>query len=145
MIVDNKSSLVGLGSFNNPAVWITLFGLILTVILMAAKVPGSIFIGMIVTAIFGMIIGQIPMPHGIVSGAPSIAPTFGQAVFHLKDINTPQLFMVVLTFLLVTFFDTAGTLIGMTQQAGMVDKNGKIPRIGKAFLSDRYCSTWYFC
>lgn len=136
LIVDNKSSLVGLGSFNNPAVWITLFGLILTVILMAAKVPGSIFIGMIVTAIFGMVIGQIPMPHGIVSGAPSIAPTFGQAVFHLKDINTPQLFMVVLTFLLVTFFDTAGTLIGMTQQAGMVDKNGKIPRIGKAFLSD---------
>lgn len=130
LIVDNKSSLVGLGSFNNPAVWITLFGLILTVILMAAKVPGSIFIGMIVTAIFGMVIGQIPMPHGIVSGAPSIAPTFGQAVFHLKDINTPQLFMVVLTFLLVTFFDTAGTLIGMTQQAGMVDKNGKIPRIG---------------
>ena len=44
--------------------------------------------------------------------------------------------VVVLTFLLVTFFDTAGTLIGMTQQAGMVDKNGKIPRIGKAFLSD---------
>ena len=81
LIVDNKSSLVGLGSFNNPAVWITLFGLILTVILMAAKVPGSIFIGMIVTAIFGMVIGQIPMPHGIVSGAPSIAPTFGQAAF----------------------------------------------------------------
>ena len=74
--------------------------------------------------------------YSIVSAAPSIAPTFGQAVFHLKDINTPQLFMVVLTFLLVTFFDTAGTLIGMTQQAGMVDKNGKIPRIGKAFLSD---------
>lgn len=44
--------------------------------------------------------------------------------------------MVVITFLLVTFFDTAGTLIGMTQQAGMVDKQGKIPRIGKAFLSD---------
>lgn len=136
LIVDNKSSLVGLGSFANHDVWITLFGLILTVILMSAKVPGSIFIGMIITAIFGMIIGQIPMPHGIISGAPSIAPTFGQAVFHLKDINTPQLFMVVLTFLLVTFFDTAGTLIGMTQQAGLVDKNDKIPRIGKAFASD---------
>ena len=84
---------------------------------------------MIVTAIFGMIIGQIPLPHGIVSGAPSIAPTFGQAVFHLKDINTAQLWMVVLTFLLVTFFDTAGTLIGMTEQAGMVDKDGKIESI----------------
>lgn len=136
IIVNNSSSLVGLGSFNNPDIWLTLFGLILTIILMSARVPGSIFIGMIVTAFFGMFIGQIPLPNGIVAGAPSIAPTFGQAVFHLKDINTVQLFMVVLTFLLVTFFDTAGTLIGMTQQAGMVNKDGKIPRIGKAFLSD---------
>lgn len=136
LIVNNSSSLVGLGSFGNPDVWLTLFGLVLTVILMAANVPGSIFIGMIINATFGMCIGQIALPHGIISTAPSMAPTFGHAIFHLKDINTPQLFMVVLTFLLVTFFDTAGTLIGMTQQAGMVDKDGKIPRIGKAFLSD---------
>ena len=136
LIVNSDSTLVTLGKFNSPAVWITLFGLILTVILMAMQVPGSIFIGMIVTAIFGILIGQIPLPTHIISSAPNIAPTFGQAVIHLKDINTPQLFMVVLTFLLVTFFDTAGTLIGMTEQAGMVDKNGKIPRIGRAFLSD---------
>ena len=135
LIVNSDSSLVTLGKFSTPAVWITLFGLILTVVLMALNVPGSIFIGMIVTAIFGMIIGQIPLPHSIISGAPSIAPTFGQAVF-IKDINTAQLWMVVLTFLLVTFFDTAGTLIGMTEQAGMVDKDGKIPRIGRAFLAD---------
>lgn len=136
LIVNNSSSLVGLGSFNNPQVWITLFGLILMIILMAARIPGSIFIGMIVTAIFGMLIGQIDRPTAIISTAPSLAPTFGHAVFHLADINTPQLFMVVLTFLLVTFFDTAGTLIGMTQQAGMVDEEGKIPGIGRAFLSD---------
>ena len=136
LIVNSDSTLVTLGKFSTPAVWITLFGLILTVVLMALNVPGSIFIGMIVTAIFGMIIGQIPLPHSIISGAPSIAPTFGQAVFHIKDINTAQLWMVVLTFLLVTFFDTAGTLIGMTEQAGMVDKDGKIPRIGRAFLAD---------
>lgn len=136
LIVDSSSSLVTLGKFSSPAVWITLFGLILTVILMAMGVPGSIFIGMIVTAIFGICIGQIPLPHSFISTPPSIAPTFGQAVFHIKDINTPQLFIVVLTFLLVTFFDTAGTLIGMTEQAGLVDKNGKIPRIGRAFAAD---------
>lgn len=136
LIVNSNSTLVTLGKFSNPAVWITLFGLILTVILMCLRVPGSIFIGMIITAIFGMAIGEIPLPHAIVSGAPSIAPTFGQAVFHLKDINTVQLWMVVLTFLLVTFFDTAGTLIGMTEQAGLVDQDGKIPRIGRAFLAD---------
>ena len=88
LTVNSDSTLVTLGKFSTPAVWITLFGLILTVVLMALNVPGSIFIGMIVTAIFGMIIGQIPLPHSIISGAPSIAPTFGQAVFHIKDINT---------------------------------------------------------
>lgn len=136
LIVNSDSSLVTLGKFSSPAVWISLFGLLITVILMAINVPGSIFIGMIITAIFGIAIGQIPLPHGFISTPPSIAPTFGQAVFHLKDINTPQLFMVVLTFLLVTFFDTAGTLIGMTEQAGLVDANGKIPRIGRAFAAD---------
>ena len=136
LIVDSSSSLVTLGKFSSPAVWITLFGLILTVILMSMNVPGSIFIGMIITAIFGICIGQIPVPTSFISTPPSIAPTFGQAIFHLSDINTPQLFIVVLTFLLVTFFDTAGTLIGMTEQAGLVDKNGKIPRIGRAFAAD---------
>lgn len=136
LIVDSSSSLVTLGKFSSPAVWITLFGLILTVILMSMNVPGSIFIGMIITAIFGICIGQISLPTSFISTPPSIAPTFGQAIFHLSDINTPQLFIVVLTFLLVTFFDTAGTLIGMTEQAGLVDKNGKIPRIGRAFAAD---------
>ena len=136
LIVNSDSSLVTLGKFSSPAVWISLFGLLITVILMAMNVPGSIFIGMIITAIFGIAIGQIPLPHSFISTPPSIAPTFGQAVLHLKDINTPQLFMVVLTFLLVTFFDTAGTLIGMTEQAGLVDANGKIPRIGRAFAAD---------
>lgn len=136
LIVNSPSSLVTLGKFNNPDVWITLFGLILTAILMAKKVPGSIFIGMVITAIFGVAIGRIPLPHQFVAAPPSVAPTFGKAIFHLKDINTVQLWMVVLTFLLVTFFDTAGTLIGMTQQAGLVDKDGNIPRIGQAFLAD---------
>ena len=136
LIVANKSTLVGLGSLHNPLVWITIFGLIVTVILMILGVPGAIFIGMIAASIFGICTGQIAVPHKFISLAPSLAPTFGQAVFHVKDINSLQMWVVVLTFLLVTFFDTAGTLIGMTQQAGMVDKNGKIPRIGKAFLSD---------
>lgn len=136
LIVNSDSTLVTLGKFSTPDIWITLFGLVLTVVLMSLNIPGSIFIGMIVTAIFGISIGQIPLPHSFISMPPSMAPTFGQAVFHLSDINTPQLFIVVLTFLLVTFFDTAGTLIGMTQQAGMVDKDGKIPRIGRAFAAD---------
>ncbi len=90
---------------------------------------------MILSAIFGICTGQIALPHKVISMAPSIAPTFGQAIFHVKDINTLQMWVVVLTFLLVTFFDTAGTLIGLAQQAGFM-KNNKMPRVGKALASD---------
>ena len=135
LIVANKSTLVGLGSLHDPAVWITIFGLIVTVILMILNVPGAIFIGMVLAAIFGVITGQISLPTKIISVAPSIAPLFGQAIFHVKDINTLQMWVVVLTFLLVTFFDTAGTLIGLAQQAGFM-KDNKMPRVGKALASD---------
>ena len=135
LIVGNKSTLVGLGSLHDPAVWITIFGLIVTVVLMILNVPGAIFIGMVLAAIFGVITGQISLPTKIVSVAPSIAPSFGQAIFHVKDINTLQMWVVVLTFLLVTFFDTAGTLIGLAQQAGFM-KDNKMPRVGKALASD---------
>lgn len=136
LIVNSDSSLVGWGSFSNPAVWIAVFGLLVTIVLMCLGVPGSIFIGMVVTAIFGILIGQIPLPKEFISMPPSIAPSFGQAVTHLGNVNTVQMAIVVITFLLVTFFDTAGTLIGMTQQAGLANKDGKIPRIGKALMSD---------
>ena len=135
LIVANKSTLVGLGSLHDPAVWITIFGLLVTVVLMILNVPGAIFIGMILAALFGVVTGQIALPTKIISVAPSIAPTFGQAIFHVKDINTLQMWVVVLTFLLVTFFDTAGTLIGLAQQAGFM-KDNKMPRVGTALASD---------
>lgn len=135
LIQNSDSTLVTIGVLNNPTVWITIFGLVVTIFLMIARVPGAIFIGMILAAIFGLIIGQIPMPQGIISAVPSIAPTFGQAIFHISDINTVQMWVVVFTFLLVTFFDTTGTLIGLVQQAGLM-KNNKMPRAGQALAAD---------
>ncbi|CCI84589.1 NCS2 family nucleobase cation symporter-2 [Lactobacillus pasteurii DSM 23907 = CRBIP 24.76] len=135
IIVANKSTLVSLGSLHDPLVWITIFGLLATIILMILNVPGAIFIGMVLAAIFGVITGQIALPTKFVSMAPSLAPTFGQAIFHVKDINTLQMWVVVLTFLLVTFFDTAGTLIGLAQQAGFM-KDNKMPRVGRALAAD---------
>ncbi|WP_281828679.1 MULTISPECIES: NCS2 family permease [Lactobacillus] len=135
LIQNSDSTLVTIGALNNPTVWITIFGLIVTIFLMIARVPGAIFIGMILAAIFGICIGQIPMPTSIVSSIPSIAPTFGQAIFHVSYINTIQMWIIVLTFLLVTFFDTTGTLIGLVQQAGLM-KDNKMPRAGRALAAD---------
>lgn len=135
LIVANKSTVVGLGSLSVGTTWLTIFGLIVTAILLVRRVPGGIFIGMVLTAILGLVTKLIPMPSQFVAGAPSLAPTFGVGIKHIGDINTVQLWVVVLTFLLVTFFDTAGTLVGLAQQAGFM-KDNKMPRVGKALMSD---------
>jgi adenine/guanine/hypoxanthine permease len=135
LIVANKSTVVGLGSLTVGTTWLTIFGLIVTLILMSRKVPGGIFIGMVLTSILGLATGLIKMPSTIVSAAPSLKPTFGVALGHIGDINSLQLIIVVLTFLLVTFFDTAGTLVGLAEQAGFM-KNNKMPRVGKALMAD---------
>ncbi|GEP19410.1 NCS2 family permease [Pediococcus argentinicus] len=135
IIVANKDTIIGLGSFSVASTWITVFGLIFTAFLMVKKVPGAIFIGMVGSTIVGLFAGVIHMPSSIISAAPSLKPTFLEGVKHVGDINTVQLWVVVLTFLLVTFFDTAGTLVGLATQAGFM-KDNKMPRVGKALMSD---------
>jgi AGZA family xanthine/uracil permease-like MFS transporter len=134
LIVNNKSTLVGLGSFSGTT-WLTVFGLAITAILMVKKTPGGIFIGMVATTVLGIALGMIQLPTAVFSAAPSLKPTFLVALKHVGDINSLQLVVVVLTFLLVTFFDTAGTLVGLAEQAGFM-KNNKMPRIGEALMSD---------
>lgn len=135
LIVANKSTLVGLGSLTVATTWLTIFGLVVTAILMVRRVPGGIFIGMALTTGLGLMTGWIKAPTAIIAAAPSLKPTFLVALRHIGDINTVQLWVVVLTFLLVTFFDTAGTLIGLASQAGFMVDN-KMPRVGKALAAD---------
>ncbi|USS85981.1 NCS2 family permease [Fructilactobacillus cliffordii] len=135
LVVANKSTLVSLGSLTNPLTLLTVAGLIITLFLMSARVPGAIFVGMIISSAIGMITGIIKLPTAIVAGVPSIKSTFLVGLFNVDKINTPQLFVVVLTFLLVTFFDTAGTLIGLAEQAGYM-RNNQMPRVGRALAAD---------
>src|SRR5690606_25588566 len=113
LIVSNESTLVGMGSLTVGSTWLTIFGLVVTAILMIRKTPGGIFIGMIATILLGLATDLIQAPDQLVSAAPSISSTFLVALDHVGDINSIQLWVVVLTFLLVTFFDTAGTLVGL--------------------------------
>ncbi|ALB29535.1 NCS2 family permease [Companilactobacillus heilongjiangensis] len=135
LVVASKSTLVEMGSLTVPTTWLTIFGLIVTGLLMAKKVPGSIFIGMVLTTILGLFTKLIPLPKQIISTIPSMKPTFGVGIAHLPDLANPQLWAVVLVFLLVAFFDTAGTLIGLAEQAGFM-KDNKMPRIGRALMAD---------
>lgn len=127
-----------MGHLTDPPVLLAIFGIVITVILYAIKLPGSIFIGMIITAIVGMFTGLIQMPSGIVGKIPSIEPTFGAAFEAFKDpsqLLTIQFLIVILTFLFIDFFDTVGTLVAVATQAGIM-KDNKLPRAGRALFSD---------
>lgn len=138
-IVQNEdSTLVTLGNLHEPEVLLAVLGIVATILLMAKKVPGAIFIGMVLTAIGGLVTGLIDTPHSIVGKVPSVAPTFGAAFEAFGDISTilnVQFLIVVLTFLFIDFFDTAGTLVAVANQAGLMKEN-KLPRAGKALFSD---------
>ncbi|MGE7980587.1 MULTISPECIES: NCS2 family permease [unclassified Psychrobacillus] len=144
IIVGNPDVIVALGDLADPNVLLTIFGLIITVIMMVKGVKGGIFYGMLITAIVGMIFKLVEVPHAIVGEVPSMESTFGAALKPIFEnpasLMTSQFLIVVLTFLFVNFFDTAGTLISVANQAGLM-KDNKLPRAGKALLADAIATT----
>lgn len=135
IIVSNPATFVALSDLKDPNTLLAIFGLIVSIILMVRKVNAAIFVGMVVTAVAGMIFNLIDVPDKVVGAVPSIAPTFGAALAHLGDVFTPQLIGVILTFFIVDFFDATGTLVAVANQAGLV-KNNKLERVGKALMAD---------
>ena len=137
IIVANDSTYVALGSFRDSGTLLALFGIVVTAILMTRKIHGAVFYGVVITAIVGMSFGIVPLPTQIVSAPPSL-DGFGAFWGPLTDPDimfSSSMLIVIFTFLFVDFFDTAGTLMGVANQAGMV-KDGKLPRIGRALAAD---------
>lgn len=135
IIVNNDAVLVGIGDLTNGNTLLAVFGFLVSIILMVKKVNGGIFYGMVITAIIGMFVGLIDVPTKFIGSVPSLAPTFGVAFQNLDQIFTAQTLIVILTFLFVAFFDTAGTLVAVATQAGLM-KGNKLPRAGKALFAD---------
>ncbi|MBU8906361.1 NCS2 family permease [Desertibacillus haloalkaliphilus] len=142
IVVADEATAVALGDMTAGPTLLAVFGVVLTVIFMVRGLKGGIFYGMVVTAIVGVITGLAPMPTAIVGSIPSLEPTFGVAFTNISwdQIFTVQLLVVVLTFLFVDFFDTAGTLYAVANQAGFV-KDNKLPRASKALLADSSASS----
>ncbi|WP_449538627.1 NCS2 family permease [Ferdinandcohnia sp. Marseille-Q9671] len=135
IVIGDPATLVALGDLTNGNTLLAIFGVVITVILMVRNINGAVFIGMIITAIVGMLTNLIGVPDQVVSSVPSLAPTFGVALSHFGEIFTLDMLVVILTFMFVDFFDTAGTLVGVANQAGLM-KNNKLPRAGRALVSD---------
>ncbi|MCH7324002.1 NCS2 family permease [Solibacillus sp. MA9] len=137
IVVANQATFVGIGNLTEPQVLLAIFGLVITVIFLVRGMKAGVFIGMAITAIVGIIFGQVDMPSSIVAMPPSLEPTFGALFSAFGDAEFYSLSMlsVILTFLFVDFFDNAGTLMAVANQAGLV-KDNKLPRAGKALISD---------
>jgi adenine/guanine/hypoxanthine permease len=137
IIVNNDATLVGLGDLTNGNTLLAIFGIVITVILMTRGIKGGVFYGMVITVIVGMIFNLIETPNRVVDAIPSIEPTFGAvfSAFGDSSFYTTAMLGIVLTFLFVDFFDSAGTLVAVANQAGLM-KDNKLPRAGKALFAD---------
>ncbi|MGP4076009.1 NCS2 family permease [Halobacillus sp. K22] len=138
IVQNSDATLVQLGDLTAGPTMLAIFGIIVSVVFLSLGVKGGIFYGMVLTSIAGMVTGLIAPPtavNDVVGAAPSVAPTFGAAFTHFGEIFTIEMLVVILTFLFVDFFDTAGTLVAVATQAGFM-KNNKLPRAGRALFAD---------
>ncbi|WP_035534327.1 solute carrier family 23 protein [Haloglycomyces albus] len=136
IVVGNPDTLVALGDLREPATLLALFGLIVTVIFLVIGWRGAVLYGIAVTALVGVIAGVVDAPSGVVALPGGLDQTFGQAIEHFPEAFTSQMIIVVLTMLFVDFFDTSGTLIAVANQAELLDKQGRLPRAGRALGAD---------
>ncbi|MFE8703137.1 NCS2 family permease [Cytobacillus sp. FJAT-54145] len=141
IITDHPTNLVGLGNLHDPSVILALVGLAITLILMSLRVNGALFFGMIATGLIAFFTGHLSFDQGFVS-----LPTLPEGLIVLNPLEAlgevfeHALYAVVFSFLLVTIFDTTGTMIGVAHQAGLM-KGNKMPRARQALLSDSIATT----
>jgi AGZA family xanthine/uracil permease-like MFS transporter len=141
IIVDNSATLISLGNIGNSGALIALAGLIITGVLLALKVKGALLIGIFASTIIGIPFGVTQLPDSSwISLPPSISPIFMKIQF--SEIFSTDMLVVVITFLFVDIFDTVGTLVGVTSKAGMLEKDGKVPRAKQALMADAIGTTF---
>lgn len=135
IVVPNAATMVTFGDLHQPVTILTLIGLFVTLILMARKVKGALFIGMLITAIVGYFMKLLKF-----NGVAALPPTPVFFDIDIAGVFSHGLYTVVFAFLLVTIFDTTGTMIGVAEQAGLI-KEGKFPRAKHALMADAVATT----
>lgn len=138
IIVGSPATLLTLGNLREPMTAVTLIGLIISLILLAYKVRGYLFFGMLITAIIAWMMGLLTIPDAIVAVPSGLSVTAFQ--LNLRDVFSGSMYTVIFTFLLITLFDTTGTMLGVAEQAGLLEGN-KFPRSRGALLADAVGTT----
>ena len=133
IIVANEATFVSLGNFLQIETFLSAFGFLLISVLATRKISGAIIIGVLVVTLLGLLLNIVEY-QGLVSYPPSVAPIF----LKLDILGALDLAMisVIISFLFVNLFDTAGTLLGVAHRAKLVDQNGNIKNFDKALKAD---------
>src|SRR5712675_3735226 len=137
IVVAHPATLVTLGDLKQWPAVLCLLGFVLIVALNARRVIGGTLIGVLVVTVIGLYPGLVHYDR-VVSMPPSLAPTFLQLDF--SRIAEASFIVVVFTFLFIDLFDNAGTLIGVTHRAGLLDRDGNLPRMKEALLADSFAA-----
>ncbi|VXB21716.1 NCS2 family permease [Pseudomonas sp. 8O] len=133
IVVDHPATLVGLGDMSKGGALLACLGFFVIAALAYRKVTGAVMIGILLVTGLSIALGLSEL-QGVVSMPPSLMPTLLQLdIAGALDIG---LISVIFAFLFVDLFDTSGTLVGVAQKANLLDKDGKMPRLGRALLAD---------
>jgi AGZA family xanthine/uracil permease-like MFS transporter len=141
IVLSDPATLMKLGNFSDPGVLLAVGGLVFTFILVSLRVKGALLWGILGVTIVGIPLGITQASTQIVSMPPSLAPTFGAFTQGFTGLLAAGIIPVIFTLTFVDLFDTLGTLIGVSSKAGLLDKEGKLPRAGEALIADAVATT----
>lgn len=141
IVVADAATLVGMGNILSGPALVALFGIVVTGILYALKVKGALLWGILLATAFGWLNGVTPPLQGVVA-VPRMSD-WSAVLFQLDIAGALQLSLigVLISLLFVDMFDTAGTLVGVSQQAGYLDQDGNLPKASRALLADAIGTT----
>src|SRR3712207_2688232 len=135
IVVTNPETYVALGNFTQGPVLLALFGLVLTLALVARAVRGGILMGILLTGVVGMIFGVVSLPEGLVDFRFDTS-TIGGGVLAVPQVLQLSLIPVIFALFMTDFFDTMGTVIAVGQQGKLLDRSGRPPRLKRILLVD---------
>lgn len=142
LIVTDEATIVALGNMNNGAVLLAVFGIFVTVALLAFKIKAGVFVGLVITAVVGVIAGLLgvegmpQLPTAVISTQFDTTSLFAFTRGFEELFSHPETFLIIFTFLFVDFFDTAGTLVAVANRTDLVDEDGNMENVEKALMAD---------
>lgn len=152
VVISNSATIVGLGDLTSPNVLLAIFGILITIFFVIKKVPAAVFVGMVVTAITGIVLHEVLGVSVLDAAGAELMPalpaslfttdfsmnTIGAFASGISELftNPGVAFVLIFSFLFVDFFDTAGTLVAIGNKIGLVNEKGELEGVEKALLSD---------